>query len=75
MNYQGITVVSREDAARRFSVPLRKIDDLGVNAASQPEPLAGRLRYFLDRGEKYFVLADIEMLDKRERELRAKGPV
>ena len=72
--FQNIRVVSRTDAAAGLGVPLRKIDSLGINCASQPELCEGRLRYIVSGRDKYFVCADIEVLERRERELRSAGP-
>jgi hypothetical protein len=71
---QNIRVVSRADAAAGLGIPLRKIDSLGINCASQPELCEGRLRYIVSGRDKYFVCADIEVLERRERELRSARP-
>lgn len=65
MKIDGVSVVPRKNAAAMLSVPLKKIDVL---------VRAGQLRCIHVGGEEYLILADIEALDKKERESRSRGP-
>lgn len=71
--YQDMRVVTRKEAAAALNQAMRTIDRLGVNCASQPNSVSGRLRYVISQREKYFFWDDIQALDERDRELRNRG--